>query len=66
LPDGDIDISIFIKDPDNSAGLRDTWAMQLQQSLEEEASNPLARFRIADVHIVHAEASRPSDLPLRG
>lgn len=55
LPDGDIDISIFVKDPDNITSLKDTWAQQLQTKLDEEGSNPVAPFKICDVQIINAE-----------
>lgn len=55
LPDGDIDISMFVKhQPDN---LKESWAQQLQVKLDDEASNPVAPFRISDVQIINAEVN---------
>eukprot|EP00198_Chlamydomonas_reinhardtii_P004682 XP_001694018.1 predicted protein [Chlamydomonas reinhardtii] len=58
LPDGDIDLSIYsyssraqsLKDQ-----LRDTWATTLQLCLEDEANNPHAAFKVANVQVIHAE-----------
>ncbi|GIL74028.1 hypothetical protein Vretifemale_4098, partial [Volvox reticuliferus] len=58
LPDGDIDLSIYSESPRAQAlkeALRDTWATQLQLCLEEEANNPTAVFRVANVQVIHAE-----------
>lgn len=61
LPDGDIDLSIYSESPRAQTlkeALRETWATQLQMCLEEEANNPNAMFRVANVQVIHAEVSR--------
>ncbi|GFR47993.1 hypothetical protein Agub_g9817, partial [Astrephomene gubernaculifera] len=58
LPDGDIDLSIYSSSPRAQSlkeALRDTWATQLQLCLEDEANNPNAVFRVANVQVIHAE-----------
>ncbi|KXZ53121.1 hypothetical protein GPECTOR_7g1012 [Gonium pectorale] len=58
LPDGDIDLSIYSTSPGAQTlkeTLRDTWASQLQMCLEDEANNPNAVFRVANVQVIHAE-----------
>jgi DNA polymerase sigma len=51
LPDGDIDLSIFTTE----GSIRDTWALRLQDKLEEEQRNSSALFRIGDVQVINAE-----------
>ncbi len=58
LPDGDIDLSIYSTSPSAQAlkeTLRENWTTQLEKCLIDEANNPNAVFRVADVHVINAE-----------
>ncbi|KAJ6344005.1 hypothetical protein OIU76_005691 [Salix suchowensis] len=51
LPDGDIDLTAFIKNPN----LKDTWAHQVRDMLENEERNENAEFRVKEVQYIQAE-----------
>lgn len=51
LPDGDIDLTAFSK----SQNLKDTWAHQVRDMLENEEKNENAEFRVKEVQYIHAE-----------
>ncbi|KAE8685494.1 hypothetical protein F3Y22_tig00111096pilonHSYRG00006 [Hibiscus syriacus] len=51
LPDGDIDLTAFSKDQ----SLKDTWAHQVRNMLENEEKNENAEFRVKEVQYVQAE-----------
>ncbi|KAJ6675234.1 hypothetical protein OIU85_011402 [Salix viminalis] len=51
LPDGDIDLTAFIKNPN----LKDTWAHQVRDMLENEERNEYAEFRVKEVQYIQAE-----------
>ena len=51
LPDGDIDLSLFLK---SGPGIRDTWTIRLAKFLESEQGKEGA-CRIGDVQVVNAE-----------
>ena len=61
LPDGDIDISVFTRNPDAAGadGLRETWAGELLRALEREQSRPDAPLRVRDVQLIQAEVGAP-------
>ncbi|KAJ6972491.1 hypothetical protein NC653_032930 [Populus alba x Populus x berolinensis] len=51
LPDGDIDLTVFSKNPN----LKDTWAHQVRDMLENEEKNENAEFRVKEVQYIQAE-----------
>ncbi|XP_049345632.1 uncharacterized protein LOC125810154 isoform X1 [Solanum verrucosum] len=51
LPDGDIDLTAF----SNNQTLKDTWAYQVRDMLEEEEKNENAEFRVKEVQYIQAE-----------
>ncbi|KAJ6338355.1 hypothetical protein OIU76_007929 [Salix suchowensis] len=51
LPDGDIDLTAFSKNPN----LKDTWAHQVRDMLENEEKNESASFRVKEVQYIQAE-----------
>jgi hypothetical protein len=51
LPDGDIDLTAFSKNPN----LKDTWAHQVRDMLENEEKNENAEFRVKEVQYIQAE-----------
>ncbi|XP_039004156.1 uncharacterized protein LOC120131177 isoform X2 [Hibiscus syriacus] len=51
LPDGDIDLTAFSKDQ----SLKDTWAHQVRDMLENEEKNENAEFRVKEVQYIQAE-----------
>lgn len=51
LPDGDIDLTAF----SNSQTLKDTWANQVRDVLENEEKNENAEFRVKEVQYIQAE-----------
>ncbi|KAH9732317.1 NTP transf 2 domain-containing protein [Citrus sinensis] len=51
LPDGDIDLTAF---SDNQT-LKDTWAHQVRDMLENEEKNEHAEFRVKEVQYIQAE-----------
>ncbi|KAH8488806.1 hypothetical protein H0E87_024439 [Populus deltoides] len=51
LPDGDIDLTAFSKNPN----LKDTWAHQVRDMLENEEKNENAEFRVKEVQHIQAE-----------
>ncbi|XP_052211202.1 uncharacterized protein LOC127814024 isoform X2 [Diospyros lotus] len=51
LPDGDIDLSAF----SNSQNLKDTWANQVRDMLEQEEKNENAEFHVKEVQYIQAE-----------
>ncbi|KAJ7962553.1 Poly(A) RNA polymerase cid14 [Quillaja saponaria] len=51
LPDGDIDLTAF----SNNENLKDTWAHQVRDMLENEEKNENAEFRVKEVQYIHAE-----------
>ncbi|XWS46204.1 hypothetical protein CRYUN_Cryun14cG0044700 [Craigia yunnanensis] len=51
LPDGDIDLTAFSKDQN----LKDTWAHQVRDMLENEEKNENAEFRVKEVQYIQAE-----------
>ncbi|KAF7826171.1 poly(A) RNA poly(A)merase cid14-like protein [Senna tora] len=51
LPDGDIDLTAFSK----SQNLKDTWAHQVRDMLENEEKNENAEFRVKEVQYIQAE-----------
>ncbi|XWS76888.1 hypothetical protein CRYUN_Cryun01aG0216600 [Craigia yunnanensis] len=51
LPDGDIDLSAF----SNDQNLKDTWAHQVRDMLENEEKNEDAEFRVKEVQYIQAE-----------
>ena len=53
LPDGDIDLSLFLK---SGPPIRDSWAQTLASYLEQEQARP-GSCRVKDVQVVNAEVS---------
>lgn len=51
LPDGDIDLTAFSK----NQNLKDTWAHQVRDMLENEEKNDNAEFRVKEVQYIQAE-----------
>lgn len=51
LPDGDIDVTAFSHDQN----LKDTWANQVRDMLENEEKNQNAEFHVKEVQYIHAE-----------
>ncbi|XP_039001256.1 uncharacterized protein LOC120127414 isoform X3 [Hibiscus syriacus] len=51
LPDGDIDLTAFSK----NQSLKDTWAHQVRDMLENEEKNENAEFRVKEVQYIQAE-----------
>lgn len=51
LPDGDIDLTAF----SNSQNLKDTWALQVRDMLENEEKSENAEFRVKEVQYIQAE-----------
>lgn len=51
LPDGDIDLTAFSK----TQNLKDTWAHQVRDMLENEEKNENAEFRVKEVQYIQAE-----------
>ncbi|KAG4138589.1 hypothetical protein ERO13_D07G143400v2 [Gossypium hirsutum] len=51
LPDGDIDLTAFSK----NQNLKDTWAHQVRDMLENEEKNENAEFRVKEVQYIQAE-----------
>ncbi|CAI0469912.1 unnamed protein product [Linum tenue] len=51
LPDGDIDLTAFSKNQD----LKDTWAHQVRDMLENEEKNENAEFQVKQVQYIQAE-----------
>lgn len=53
LPDGDIDLTAF----SDNQNLKDTWAHQVRDMLENEEKNEHAEFRVKEVQYIQAEVS---------
>ncbi|KAL5796030.1 hypothetical protein ACOSQ2_000850 [Xanthoceras sorbifolium] len=51
LPDGDIDLTAF----SDNQNLKDTWAHQVRDMLENEEKNENAEFRVKEVQYIQAE-----------
>ena len=51
LPDGDIDLTAF----STNQNLKDTWAHQVRDMLENEEQNENAEFRVKEVQYIQAE-----------
>ncbi|XP_062000926.1 uncharacterized protein LOC133718129 isoform X1 [Rosa rugosa] len=51
LPDGDIDLTAFSK----TQSLKDSWAHQVRDMLENEEKNENAEFRVKEVQYIQAE-----------
>ncbi|XP_057496236.1 uncharacterized protein LOC130781173 isoform X2 [Actinidia eriantha] len=51
LPDGDIDLTAF----SNNQNLKDTWANQVRDMLENEEKNEKAEFHVKEVQYIQAE-----------
>ncbi|KAA8520734.1 hypothetical protein F0562_014994 [Nyssa sinensis] len=51
LPDGDIDLTAF----SNNQNLKDTWANQVRDMLENEEKNESAEFHVKEVQYIQAE-----------
>lgn len=51
LPDGDIDVTAF----SNNENLKDTWANQVRDVLENEEKSEDAEFRVKEVQYIQAE-----------
>jgi len=51
LPDGDIDLTLF----SNNETLKDTWANQVRDVLENEERSENAEFRVKEVQYIQAE-----------
>ncbi|CAA3008977.1 Polynucleotide adenylyltransferase [Olea europaea subsp. europaea] len=51
LPDGDIDVTAFSHDQN----LKDTWANQVRDMLENEEKNQNAEFHVKEVQYIHAK-----------
>lgn len=51
LPDGDIDLTAFSE----SQNLKDTWAHQVRDMLENEEKSENAEFRVKEVQYIQAE-----------
>ncbi|GMI69580.1 hypothetical protein like AT3G61690 [Hibiscus trionum] len=51
LPDGDIDLTTFSK----NQSLKDTWAHQVRDMLENEEKNENTEFRVKEVQYIQAE-----------
>lgn len=51
LPDGDIDLTAF----SDNQNLKDTWAHQVRDMLENEEKNEHAEFHVKEVQYIQAE-----------
>lgn len=51
LPDGDIDLTAF----SHSESLKETWANEVRDALQNEEKNENAEFRVKDVQYIQAE-----------
>ncbi|KAK2993852.1 hypothetical protein RJ640_003964, partial [Escallonia rubra] len=51
LPDGDIDLTAF----SNNQNLKDTWASEVRDTLENEEKNENAEFHVKEVQYIQAE-----------
>ena len=51
LPDGDIDMSAF----SNNLSLKDTWANEVRDVLENEEKSENAEFQVKEVQYIQAE-----------
>lgn len=51
LPDGDIDLTAFCK----NQTLKESWAHQVRDVLENEEKNENAEFRVKEVQYIQAE-----------
>lgn len=51
LPDGDIDLTAFSK----NQNLKDSWAHQVRDMLENEEKNESAEFHVKEVQYIQAE-----------
>lgn len=51
LPDGDIDLTAFSHDPN----LKDSWANQVRDMLQNEEKNENAEFHVKEVQYIQAE-----------
>ncbi|KAK4418526.1 hypothetical protein Salat_2265400 [Sesamum alatum] len=51
LPDGDIDLTVF----SHNQSLKDTWAHQVRDMLENEEKNENAEFHVKEVQYIQAE-----------
>lgn len=51
LPDGDIDLTAFSK----NQNLKETWAHQVRDMLENEEKNEHAEFHVKEVQYIQAE-----------
>lgn len=51
LPDGDIDLTAFSK----NQNLKETWAHQVRDMLENEEKNEKAEFHVKEVQYIQAE-----------
>lgn len=51
LPDGDIDLTAFC----HNLNLRDTWANEVRDMLENEEKNENAEFHVKEVQYIQAE-----------
>lgn len=51
LPDGDIDLTAFSK----NQNLKDSWAHQVRDMLENEEKNENAEFHVKEVQYIQAE-----------
>lgn len=51
LPDGDIDLTAF----SNNQNLKDSWANQVRDMLQNEEKNEHAEFRVKEVQYIQAE-----------
>lgn len=51
LPDGDIDLTAF----SNNQNLKDTWASEVRDMLENEEKNENAEFHVKEVQYIQAE-----------
>ncbi|KAE8709430.1 Alpha/beta-Hydrolases superfamily protein [Hibiscus syriacus] len=58
LPDGDIDLTAFSK----NQNLKDTWAHQVRDMLENEEKNENAEFRVKEVQYIQAEDLKCTNL----
>lgn len=57
LPDGDIDLTAFSK----NQNLKETWAHQVRDILENEEKNENAEFHVKEVQYIQAEVC-PSNI----
>lgn len=55
LPDGDIDLTAFSKNPN----LKDTWAQEVRDMLESEEKSENAEFHVKEVQYIQAEVCMP-------